>query len=124
MTTPAANLPTPAAVGASANAATSASNPVANGPPTTNVAAPAFSQKRKACTKEDIRFSVSGNIGTGIILIRANAVSDDDRNRIIIDMEEPVELNFTLRYLTLFTKETPLSGSVIRSMSPDCFRRH
>jgi proliferating cell nuclear antigen len=72
-----------------------------------------------ACTKEGIRFSVSGNIGTGNILTRANAASDDEKNQVIIDMEEPVELNFALRYLAFFTKATPLSGSVIISMSPD-----
>jgi proliferating cell nuclear antigen len=72
-----------------------------------------------ACTKEGIRFSVSGNIGTGNILTRANATADDDKNHVIIDMEEPVELNFALRYLAFFTKATPLSGSVIISMSPD-----
>lgn len=72
-----------------------------------------------ACTKEGIRFSVSGNIGTGNILTRANAASDDEKNQVVIDMEEPVELNFALRYLAFFTKATPLSGSVIISMSPD-----
>jgi hypothetical protein len=43
--TPAANLPTPATATASAIAATSA---VTTGPPTVNVAAPVFGQKRKA----------------------------------------------------------------------------
>jgi proliferating cell nuclear antigen len=32
-------------------------------------------------------------------------------------MEEPVELNFALRYLNFFTKATPLSSTVILSMS-------
>jgi hypothetical protein len=54
-TTPAANLPTPATVDASANASTSANaatvaaNPVDTGPPTVNDAASASGQKRKAC---------------------------------------------------------------------------
>jgi len=37
---------------------------------------------------------------------------------VTIDMEEPVELNFALRYLNFFTKATPLSKTVIISMSP------
>jgi proliferating cell nuclear antigen len=71
-----------------------------------------------SCTKEGIRFTVSGAMGTGNILTRANAASDKDEENVVIDMEEPVELNFALRYLNFFTKATPLSKSVILSMSP------
>jgi len=71
-----------------------------------------------ACGKEGIRFSVSGAIGNGNILIRSN---DDEiqKDRVTITMDEPVELNFALRYLNFFTKATPLSSTVIISMSPD-----
>lgn len=71
-----------------------------------------------ACTKEGIRFSASGNIGSANILTRSNAASDKDEENVVIDMEEPVELNFALRYLNFFTKATPLSPKVILSMSP------
>lgn len=37
----------------------------------------------------------------------------------MIEMEEPVELTFALRYLNFFTKATSLGNSVILSMSPD-----
>ena len=72
-----------------------------------------------SCTKEGVRFSVQGNIGTGNILTRANAATDKEEDQVVIDMEEPVELTFALRYLNFFTKATPLSGSVVISMSPD-----
>lgn len=72
-----------------------------------------------SCTKEGIRFSVSGDLGTGNVLTRANPTSEKEQDRVVIDMEEPVELNFALRYLNFFTKATPLSASVIISMSPD-----
>uniref|UniRef100_A0A7S3DM90 DNA sliding clamp PCNA n=1 Tax=Entomoneis paludosa TaxID=265537 RepID=A0A7S3DM90_9STRA len=72
-----------------------------------------------SCTKEGIRFSVSGEIGTGNILTRANAAAEKEADQVVIDMEEPVELNFALRYLNFFTKATPLSESVVISMSPD-----
>jgi len=72
-----------------------------------------------ACTKEGIRFSVSGDMGTGNVLTRANTSTDKEDEQVIIDMEEPVELNFALRYLNFFTKATALSGSVIISMSPE-----
>jgi proliferating cell nuclear antigen len=72
-----------------------------------------------SCTKEGIRFSVTGDLGTGNVLTRANPNPEKEQERVVIDMEEPVELNFALRYLNFFTKATPLSGSVILSMSPD-----
>ena len=72
-----------------------------------------------SCTKEGVRFSVSGTIGTGNILTRANAAAEKDEDKVIIDMEEPVELNFALRYLNFFTKATPLSPTVVLYMSPE-----
>ena len=72
-----------------------------------------------SCNKEGVRFSVTGSIGTGNILLRANAAADKEEDQVAIDMEEPVELNFALRYLNFFTKATPLSKTVIISMSPD-----
>mmetsp|Transcript_3351 Transcript_3351/g.7005 ORF Transcript_3351/g.7005 Transcript_3351/m.7005 type:complete len:264 (-) Transcript_3351:98-889(-) len=72
-----------------------------------------------SCTKEGIRFSVSGDIGTGNILTRADASSEKEAEHVVIDMEEPVELNFALRYLNFFTKATALSDSVVIAMSPD-----
>jgi proliferating cell nuclear antigen len=71
-----------------------------------------------SCTKEGIRFSVSGTIGNGNILIRSKP-AEKEEEQVVIDMEEPVELNFALRYLNFFTKATTLSSSVQISMSPD-----
>jgi proliferating cell nuclear antigen len=72
-----------------------------------------------SCGKEGIRFSVSGSIGSGNILLKANDESENHDEHVIINMEEPVELNFALRYLNFFTKATPLSKTVVISMSPD-----
>jgi proliferating cell nuclear antigen len=72
-----------------------------------------------SCTKEGIRFSVSGNIGTGNILVRSNATAAETKDQVVIDMQEPVELNFALRYLNFFTKATSVSDQVILCMSPD-----
>jgi proliferating cell nuclear antigen len=71
-----------------------------------------------SCTKEGIRFSAAGPIGTANILTRANAASEKEEEHVVIEMEEPVELNFALRYLNFFTKATPLSRKVMISMSP------
>lgn len=72
-----------------------------------------------SCTKEGVRFGVQGAIGNGNILTRANSASEKEDEHVVIDMEEPVELTFALRYLNFFTKATPLSGCVVISMSPD-----
>jgi proliferating cell nuclear antigen len=69
-----------------------------------------------SCGKEGVRFSVTGAIGNGNILVRS---SDDDKDKVTINMDEPVELNFALRYLNFFTKATPLAENVVISMSPD-----
>jgi len=70
-------------------------------------------------TKEGIRFSASGDLGTGNIMLKHNTAVDKDTEAVVIDMQEPVELNFALRYLTLFTKATALGPTVTLSMSPD-----
>lgn len=44
---------------------------------------------------------------------------DKDEEAIVIDMQEPVELNFALRYLNLFTRATALGPTVTLSLSPD-----
>jgi proliferating cell nuclear antigen len=72
-----------------------------------------------ACTKEGVRFSVTGDIGTGNVLTRANNTSSKEEENVVIDMEEPVELSFSIRYINFFTKATPLSGTVIICMSPE-----
>lgn len=71
-----------------------------------------------SCTKEGLKFSASGQIGTGNILMRQNVASEKEEEHVTIDMEESVELNFALRYLNFFTKATPLSPTVILKMSP------
>ena len=70
-------------------------------------------------TKEGIRFSANGDLGKGNIMLKHNPAVDKDDDAVVINMEEPVELNFALRYLNLFTKATALGPTVTLSMSPD-----
>ena len=72
-----------------------------------------------AVSKEGIRFSASGDLGTGNIMLKQNTAVDKDDDAIVITMEEPVTLNFALRYLNLFTKATNLGPTVTLSMSPE-----
>eukprot|EP01038_Epipyxis_sp_PR26KG_P008201 gene8201-11093_t len=70
-------------------------------------------------TKEGIRFSASGDLGTGNIMLKHNTAVDKEDEAVVIDMQEPVSLNFALRYLNLFAKATSLGPTVTLSMSPD-----
>mmetsp|Transcript_7009 Transcript_7009/g.43031 ORF Transcript_7009/g.43031 Transcript_7009/m.43031 type:complete len:261 (+) Transcript_7009:241-1023(+) len=70
-------------------------------------------------TKEGIKFSVSGDIGSANVTCRQNTSVDEDQEPTVIDLDEPVALTFAMRYLISFTKATPLSSSVTLSMSKD-----
>jgi len=71
------------------------------------------------CTKEGVKFSASGELGTGNIKLSQNASSDKEDEAVIVDMNEAVNLTFALRYLNFFSKATPLSTQVTLSMSQD-----
>jgi proliferating cell nuclear antigen len=64
--------------------------------------------------KDGLTFSVTGDIGTGNIIIRQNSAVDDARegNGVKIEMTDEVSLTFALRYLNFFTKASTLSGQV------------
>ena len=72
-----------------------------------------------ACNKEGIKFSVSGDVGTGNVTLRQSSSVDDESNNVTIDMKEPVELQFAMKYLTYFTKATALSRTVSLSISSE-----
>ncbi|KAL3769266.1 hypothetical protein ACHAW5_002282 [Stephanodiscus triporus] len=72
-----------------------------------------------SCTKEGVKFHVAGDLGAGNVLIRQNNTAEKDEDKVMIDMQEPVELTFALRYLNFFTKATSLGPTVILSMSPE-----
>ncbi|XP_022673339.1 proliferating cell nuclear antigen-like [Varroa jacobsoni] len=71
------------------------------------------------CTKDGIRFSASGDLGTGNIQLSQTADVEKEEEAVIIDMQEAVTLTFALKYLNSFTKATPLSTQVCLSMSAD-----
>lgn len=67
---------------------------------------------RIAASKEGVKFSVSGDMGTGSIICKQNSSVDDEEDQVNIKLEDEVALTFALRYLNFFTKATPLSGQV------------
>nr|CAD7201526.1 unnamed protein product [Timema douglasi] len=72
-----------------------------------------------ACTKEGVKFSTSGDIGSANVKLAQNANVDKEEESVTIEMQEPVTLNFACRYLNSFTKATPLSPTVQLSLSHD-----
>lgn len=71
------------------------------------------------CTKEGVKFSASGDLGTGNIKLAQTANVDKEEEAVTIEMQEAVSLTFALRYLNFFTRATPLSPQVSLSMSAE-----
>mmetsp|Transcript_3606 Transcript_3606/g.10225 ORF Transcript_3606/g.10225 Transcript_3606/m.10225 type:complete len:222 (+) Transcript_3606:228-893(+) len=70
--------------------------------------------------KDGVKFSVTGEMGTGNMTVRDNNSADvKEEERVDIDMEEPVNLNFALRYLKSFSKAAPLADRVELCLSRD-----
>ncbi|RWW21282.1 hypothetical protein GW17_00014570, partial [Ensete ventricosum] len=70
-------------------------------------------------TKEGVKFSTKGDIGSANIVCRQNTTVAKPEESTIIEIKDPVSLTFALRYLISFTKATPLSNTVTVSMSSD-----
>jgi proliferating cell nuclear antigen len=70
-------------------------------------------------SKEGVKFSVTGDLGTGSVLVKSTGGDRKGKGKVEIVMNKEVELSFALRYLNFFTKATPLSDLVILSLSPD-----
>jgi proliferating cell nuclear antigen len=68
-------------------------------------------------TKEGVKFSTKGDIGSANIVCRQNTSVDKPDDATVIEMNEPVALQFALRYMNSFTKATPLSNTVTISLS-------
>lgn len=70
-------------------------------------------------TKDGVKFTTNGDTSNGNITLRPHSNADREEEQVVIDMQDPVTLNFALRYLNFFTKATPLSDCVTLSMSKD-----
>ena len=76
-----------------------------------------------ACTKEAVKFSLSGDIGRGDMLYKHNPEIEDindlgnETNSAFIRCEEAISQNFAVRYLTFFSRATPLARNVTLYMS-------
>merc|ERR1712232_505750 len=69
-------------------------------------------------SKEGIRFSVQGDVGTGNVMLKPRE-SEKPEERVALTVHEPVTATFALRYLVIFAKAAPLCGSVELGLGPD-----
>lgn len=65
-----------------------------------------------SCTKEGVKFSAAGDIGSANIKLAQSASIDKEEEAVTIELQEPVSLTFACQYLNSFTKATPLSAQV------------
>ncbi|KAK3811136.1 MAG: proliferating cell nuclear antigen [Benniella sp.] len=69
-------------------------------------------------TKEGIKFAAKGELGSGAVTLRQSG-NVDGTEATLIDLQQSVSLNFSLKYLVNFTKATSLSERVSLSMSSE-----
>merc|ERR1712224_334142 len=62
-------------------------------------------------SKEGIRFSVQGDIGSGNVMLKPRE-GEKPEDKVSLTVREPVTATFALRYLANFSKAAPLSGVV------------
>ncbi|XP_065171456.1 proliferating cell nuclear antigen-like [Atheta coriaria] len=72
-----------------------------------------------SCTKEGVKFSSSGDIGSANVKLAQTSNFEKEEESVTIEMQDPVSLTFACQYLNSFTKATPLSAQVQLSMSAD-----
>lgn len=72
-----------------------------------------------SCVKESVRFSISGDLGTGSVNLNQVSSADKPEEDVKIKMVEPICLAFALKYLNQFSKATPLSNRVKLSIRAD-----
>jgi len=71
------------------------------------------------CSKEGVKFSCTGDIGSGSVQLRSQANVEKPDEAVEIDLTEPVALTFSLKYLVNFCKASGLSDRVNLSLSSE-----
>lgn len=72
-----------------------------------------------SCTKDGVRFSAQGDLGSGKVTVHQTASQDKLEETVSVTMSEPICLSFAVKYLNYFAKATPLSPQVCLSLAPD-----
>ncbi|XP_068237430.1 proliferating cell nuclear antigen-like [Palaemon carinicauda] len=70
-----------------------------------------------ACIKDGVKFSTGGDIGTANIKFAKMSSVDNKERAVEVEVQEPIKITFSCRYLNLFTKATAFSPRVSLFMS-------
>ncbi|KAL8740378.1 MAG: hypothetical protein Q9190_006916 [Brigantiaea leucoxantha] len=70
-------------------------------------------------TKDGVKFSCTGDIGSGAVTLRSHTNVENPEKNIDISLSEPVALTFSLKYLVNFCKASGLSGTVKLCLSSE-----
>jgi len=71
-------------------------------------------------TKAGVTFKGAGDTGSNVVTYsKSQSDEDEDKERITIDVIEPVTLGFSIKYMNMFAKATSLSDRVRLSMHND-----
>jgi proliferating cell nuclear antigen len=70
-------------------------------------------------SKDGIRFSCQGDIGSGSVTVRQHSNVEKPENDVTINLTEPVSLTFSLKYLVNFCKASGLSSKVKLCLSQE-----
>ena len=62
---------------------------------------------------------MSGDEGSGKVNLRQSSSVDKEDDQVSVELNEPVQLTFALRYLNHFSKASPLSPTVSLSLKAD-----
>lgn len=63
-------------------------------------------------SKDGIKFSCTGDIGNGSVTLRSHTNVEKEEESVQIELNEPVALTFSLKYMVNFCKATSLSSTV------------
>ncbi|KAL9657599.1 hypothetical protein ABK040_012679 [Willaertia magna] len=73
-----------------------------------------------SANKDGVKFSVSGDNGSGSVTVRENTKADKEKNEsTVIELKENVSLTFALKYLNNFCKSASLSDYVTLHISKE-----
>lgn len=70
-------------------------------------------------SKEGVRFSCTGDIGSGAVTVRSHSNVEKPELDVSIQLVEPVSLTFSLKYLVNFCKASGLSSKVKLCLSQE-----
>ncbi|KAH3903166.1 proliferating cell nuclear antigen SCDLUD_000780 [Saccharomycodes ludwigii] len=70
-------------------------------------------------TKDTIKFVADGEIGSGSVILKPNVNLDKPEDKIVVELEKPVDLTFSSKYLLDIVKASGLSMAITLKLAVD-----